>query len=274
MLRIGYNEPFCGKMTSMISDCKNRVMQFCLGSPLSFQRSRVDPTDLENAKKLAKKNGVLVYSHAPYYWSLCGSVKKLDRPTSGLFRELKYELGVLSHFRTENGGGGVVIHPGSHADEQGCLNEMIKTLQRVEFPPNSLLLLENSAGQGTTKPTNLLQLAYIMKHFPGTENIGICLDTAHLHGVGEYDLSKISDIDRLKADFIKYNLWKHLKLIHLNDSKVELGAKKDRHEHPGDGVIWRENKDALNHFMHTFDEFPMIVEMCVVDFDRIKSYYH
>ena len=103
---------------------------------------------------------------------------------------LEYELKCVSHFN-----GGVIVHPGNHIDRtsKDCML-LHKVLTRLQFPKNSNLLLENSAGQGTSLATTLdeLEIIYNLVDVDKKKNIGFCIDTAHIFGYGEYDLSDSS----------------------------------------------------------------------------------
>lgn len=274
MNNIGQHEAFSENLgiEYTIINSKYKTLQFFLGPKLKYTRTR-KIGNLGNAVKIAKENGVKVFSHAPYLWNFCGSVKELawngnegmDRKTKSMISEVEYELSVLARFAKEGLGGGVVVHPGTFKREKECLDTIIKTINEIKFPEHSMLLLENCAGKGTTQPRTLEQMRYLIKGVNKKENVGICLDTAHLFGVGEYDIRKKEEIDRLYSNFEKYIGLEYLKLIHLNDSKAEFGSCKDLHEHPGDGLIWKDNKEVLTYFLNKFKDYPMIVEVANVN---------
>ena len=106
-------------------------------------------------------------------------------------------------------------------------------------------IIEFSAGQGTSLATTLEELHNIYTLISNKSHVGICLDTAHLFGYGDYNLSKSSQVERLFDDFHKLFGLDKLKLIHLNDSLVPLGSKKDRHALIGTGYIWGESMESL-----------------------------
>ena len=66
-----------------------------------------------------------------------------------------------------------------------------------------------------------------MKNGP-TENLSVCLDTAHVFGAG-YDISNMEKYKEIELSFEALIGWNNLKCLHLNDSKCELGRRKDRH---------------------------------------------
>jgi deoxyribonuclease-4 len=101
-----------------------------------------------------------------------------------------------------------------------------------------LLVLENSAGGGDNIGSRIEELAEILDGVADelAPRLAFCLDTAHLWGAG-YDISTAdgaaSTLDRFEA-LVGMD---RLRLVHLNDSRSELGSRSDRHEHLGGGRI-------------------------------------
>ena len=104
---------------------------------------------------------------------------------------------------------------------------------------NIKILIENPAGQGTEIFTNFKELLFFIKEFK-SKRIGLCLDSCHIFSVG-YDIRKKSVVDDILKDIDKIIGLKKLFLLHLNDSKKDLGERKDRHENIGDGFIGKKN---------------------------------
>ena len=105
-------------------------------------------------------------------------------------------------------------------------------------PSNSFIILETAAGQGTELGYDLEEFAALYNSFSDKykSRIKICIDTCHVFVAG-YDLSSKKMV---KAFFTKFNKLigvKHVVLLHLNDSKPELGKRVDRHENIGKGKI-------------------------------------
>jgi deoxyribonuclease-4 len=120
-----------------------------------------------------------------------------------------------------------------------------QALGRVKNPV--ILLLENTAGQGTEIGYEFGQIKKIIERVEERDRIGICLDTAHAFGAG-YDLSKKEGIERTLESFDQSIGLKRLHLLHLNDSKTPLGSRKDRHWHIGEGYIGQEGfRYLINH---------------------------
>lgn len=159
----------------------------------------------------------------------------------------------------------VVTHIGSHkgsGSEQGIAQVCRSVSGVLDHSPSGVtLLLENSAGAGNSVGSNFLDLRMILDCLPDYhDRLGICLDTAHLWGAG-YDLSSPEAVVETFAAFDTIVGIQHLRLLHTNDTKVELGAKRDRHANIGTGNIGIEgfaaivNHPAL-HDIHAIIETP------------------
>jgi deoxyribonuclease-4 len=112
---------------------------------------------------------------------------------------------------------------------------------------DTILLLENTAGQGTEIGYTFDQIKKIIEGIHDYQRMGVCLDTAHSYEAG-YDLSNKDGIERTLETFDQTIGLKRLHLLHLNDSKTPLGSRKDRHWHIGEGHIGLEGfRFLINH---------------------------
>lgn len=107
-------------------------------------------------------------------------------------------------------------------------------------------------------------MARIIDGVTHNDKLSICLDTCHIHDAG-YDI--VNDFDGVLNEFDKIIGVDRLKVIHVNDSKNEQGAKKDRHENIGFGYIGFK---ALSHIVHhpQLQELPKILETPYVGEDK------
>ena len=130
----------------------------------------------------------------------------------------------------------MVLHPGAHVkagDEIG-LQQIVNGLNQVLDKDQTVhIALETMAGKGSELGRDFDQLKYIIEHVEHNELLGVCLDTCHLHD-GGYDLTKFEDI---LDEFDEKIGLDRLLVVHVNDSKNERGAHKDRHENIGYGYI-------------------------------------
>lgn len=256
--------------------------QFFMGNPKSYNRQKITLNDIVSCKRLLDRFPMNVFSHFPYIASLCGSVKSLawtgdssqDGKTRHMLNQLEYELSVLSNF-SEFGRCGVVIHPGSHPKRKEGLQAIAKSINKINFTEGSKLLLENCAGEGTKLCRNFQEIKEIIDNLNSDkqEYVGVCVDTAHIWGQGDYDLRKISEVDRMFRDFEETLGIDRFTLLHLNDSEVPLGSKKDRHACLGTGYIWSESFDSLIHLLNTCKShnIPMVLETRGMDMLTLAS---
>lgn len=136
------------------------------------------------------------------------------------------------------------FHPGAalKAGVEQCLDRICESLLEVEplVQNGSLkLLLEATAGQGSTVGANFEELAYILNKVKNRIPIGVCIDTAHIFVAG-YDIRTPEAFDKTWNEFDKVIGLEHLCALHVNDSTKDLGTRVDRHACLGEGFIGLE----------------------------------
>ena len=156
----------------------------------------------------------------------------------------------------------VVTHIGSHLGtglEKG-LDRVVKACNTAlsNSSNNTMIILENTAGTKNNVGSKFDELKYIFDNVNDKSRIGFCFDTCHAFAAG-YDLSTSkSVIDTLKK-FDQIIGLKYLKVVHLNDSKGELGNGLDRHQHIGRGFIGENGfRELLKN--STIKQLPLILE--------------
>jgi deoxyribonuclease-4 len=157
----------------------------------------------------------------------------------------------------------LVLHPGAHmgAGEEAGLKLVVESLDSVfaEIPEiRTKVALETTAGQGSSLGSRFEHLAYILENVREPNRLCVCVDTAHLFAAG-YDISTTEGAHKVFREFDRLIGRKHLAALHLNDSKVALGSRVDRHEHIGKGKIGLE---GFRYIMteHRFSKLPMVLE--------------
>jgi deoxyribonuclease-4 len=135
----------------------------------------------------------------------------------------------------------LVMHPGAHmgGGENKGLKQIAGALNGLLERTNDYhvkILLETTAGQGTSLGYRLEHLAEILEMAECQDRLGICLDTCHAFAAG-YDFRTVKAYRQFLQEFDRILGLARLGLFHLNDSKNGLGSKVDRHEHPGAGCI-------------------------------------
>lgn len=146
---------------------------------------------------------------------------------------------------------GLVLHPGSHRGvEPATATERIARclLEALEEAADSSgtcgILLENTAGAGGTVGRSFGELAAMIEATGGDSRIGVCLDTQHLWASG-VSYATPGEADQVIRQLASEVGLERLACIHLNDSKVPLGANRDRHENLGRGLIGDAALQAL-----------------------------
>ena len=158
---------------------------------------------------------------------------------------------------------GVVLHPGAYtvgneADGLTLIAEALLELLGARRRGKTMVLLENTAGQGTTLGATFEQLAAIIARTGGHRRIGVCLDTCHLLASG-YDIGSPEGYDETFRQFGRIVGLARLKAFHLNDSKKPCGSRVDRHEHIGRGYLGLEPFRRLVNDRR-FRDLPMLLE--------------
>ncbi|CUR53076.1 deoxyribonuclease IV [Buchnera aphidicola] len=132
------------------------------------------------------------------------------------------------------------FHPGSFLSvisEKKCLQNIIKSINTIlNCTTGIVLVIENTAGQGSNVGYCFEHLAYIIKYVEDKTRIGICLDSCHLFAAG-YELRNFSSFLNTFKKFEDIVGFKYLKGLHLNDSCMPLNSRIDRHENLGKGYI-------------------------------------
>ena len=180
--------------------------------------------------------GIEVVSHSSYLINLATAKPDLlEKSIVSLVLELERcrQLGIQK----------VVLHPGSHGGdgiEQG-LRRFVRGLDAVFERASSdvQVLIETTAGQGTGLGAGFEELGAIIASSRYPQRIGVCLDTCHIFAAG-YDLRSREAYEETMLEFDRSIGFGKLELIHLNDSKKELGTRVDRHDHIGEGCIGDE----------------------------------
>lgn len=154
-----------------------------------------------------------------------------------------------------------VFHPGAHtgAGEETGIENVADRLSELDIPDDVTLLLENTAGKGTTVGTRLSDLDEMVGSSTfDYDDVGICLDTCHLFAAG-YDFRDGETMDDLVAEIEATVGLENVHYLHLNDSKHPHGSKKDEHEHVGMGEIGDEGfRRFVTH--EALREKPMVLE--------------
>ena len=157
----------------------------------------------------------------------------------------------------------LVMHPGAHvgSGEETGLARVAAALDEIHARCANYrvrILIETTAGQGTTLGHRFEHLARILSLVAAPERLGVCLDTCHVFAAG-YALSPLAEYNATMQAFQATVGLQRLKLFHVNDSVREQGSHVDRHAHIGRGKIGLE---AFRYLVNDrrFRKRPMILE--------------
>lgn len=250
-----------GSSEEAVSYGANALMIYT-GAPQNTRRKPIDELNIEAGKEHMKENGVLdVVVHAPYIINIGNTTKPATFELGVNFLRNEIE-------RTEAiGAKQIVLHPGAHvgAGAEAGIEKIIEGLNEVLHKDQHVqIALETMAGKGSEIGRTFDELAKIFDGVTLDEKLSVCLDTCHIHDAG-YDV--VHDFDGVLNEFDKIIGLDRLKVIHVNDSKNERGAHKDRHENIGFGHIGFE---ALNYVIHhpQLTDLPKILETPYVGEDK------
>jgi len=207
-------------------------------------------------RDVASAGLVAVVSHASYLINLAtadAALRAQSREAMADELDRAEALGLL----------GVVLHPGAYttgraSDGIRLIADNLRDLLDARAAGTTMVLLECTAGQGSSIGSRFEELAEIVGLMDGHARVGVCLDTCHLLAAG-YDLTTDDGYAETFAAFGRIVGFDRLRLFHVNDSKKPLGSRVDRHEHIGKGHLGLESFRRLVNDRR-FASIPMLLE--------------
>lgn len=259
MLLIGSHVGMSGKemlvnsVKEAISYGANTFMVYT-GAPQNTRRKDISELNIEAARELMKEHGMANFIvHAPYIINLANTVKPETY-------ELAVEFLAKEIERTAAMGAEIlVLHPGSHvgAGVEAGTAQIVKGLNEVLDADTPVkIALETMAGKGSEIGRSFEELKAIYDGCEHADKLRVCFDTCHVNDAG-YDL--VHDYEGVMAEFDRIIGLDQIAAFHINDSKNERGAGKDRHENFGRGHL---GSDALMQVIRDsrFENVPKILE--------------
>lgn len=256
--RIGAHVSISGGVEKAVERQENiggNCGQIFAGSPRTWKVSEYNAEDGERFDALreeANQNPYVI--HSTY-------LVNLGTPKDGLFKKslkcLQAELDAASVLGVEY----VVFHPGAHtgSGREAGIERIAEGIDELDIPDGVVLLLENTAGKGTTMGRSFGELRQIMEAAETPDSkVGVCIDTCHAHAAG-YELREKEGFKDMIQEIKEDIGLDKIKILHLNDSKDEKGSEKDNHQHIGEGEIGEEGfRNIVN--AEEFEDLPMILE--------------
>ncbi|HEY9581789.1 MAG TPA: deoxyribonuclease IV, partial [Savagea sp.] len=202
------------------------------GAPQNTRRKPIEELNIEAGQQHMQEHGMQhVVVHAPYIINVANTTK-IETFRLGV-DFLKSEIERTAALGVNQ----IVLHPGAHvgAGVDTGIARIVEGLNEVlEDEHDVQIALETMAGKGTEIGRSFEELARIIDGVTNNERLSITFDTCHVHDAG-YDI--VHDLDGVLAEFDKIIGLDRLKVLHINDSKNQRGARKDRHENIGFGHI-------------------------------------
>ena len=258
MLEIGFHLSIAGGLHRAFDRAERlgcTTFQIFTGNPRSWRRRPISKDEVRafcDRKRLSKVKRC--FAHMPYLANFCARGEVYSRSVEMLVEEVRRceRLGVY----------GLVIHMGKLKGEvplKEGLRRIAKALDvAVEASECVILLLENTAGQGTEVGYRLEHIEDVIRICAYPYRIGVCLDTAHAFQAG-YPIHTKYGLGEFLEEFDRRIGLGRLKLVHLNDSRSPFASRVDRHWHIGMGEIGEEGfKTLLSHAV--FRSSPLVME--------------
>lgn len=211
------------------------TIQLFTANQKRWQSKALDSEAIRKWKESLKETGIQqVMSHDSYLINLGAPNPENLQKSLTAFRE---EIQRCKQLGLEF----LNFHPGAalDSDPQQCLDKIVDSLLHVKdlVDDGSLrLLLEATAGQGSSMGYSFEHLAYLVDKVHTQLPIGVCIDTCHIFVAG-YDLRTAEACENTLKEFDRIVGLQHLFAFHLNDSVKGLGSRVDRHAALGEGMI-------------------------------------
>jgi len=274
-VQIGAHVSISGSIANAITNASERecsAFQVFTSNPRGWHAKDLTDDDATNYKNNLSQSNIdrfATVAHMPYLPNLSSpEIPVYEKSIHTMIREVERcdKLGIPY----------LVTHLGSHKGTGedkgiqrlvGALTEVAKTNKDVT------ILLENTAGQKNSVGSDFTQLAEIFFGLKPASRFGICIDTCHAFAAG-YDLRNEKNVKDVFEKFDSEIGLKHIKIIHLNDSKGELGCHLDRHEHLGLGHIGEAGLSQVVKLANK-NKIPIILETPIderrTDFENIRK---
>jgi deoxyribonuclease-4 len=263
MVKVGVHVSIAGSLDLAVDralDAGCDVFQMFSRNPRGWGFKPLTDADAELFRKKIATTGILPVDHMPYLPNLASPKPEIwEKSVQTLTTELDRcgRLGIPY----------LVTHLGHHLGDgmaggrQRVITAINQALAAQESP--TLLVLENTAGEKNSVGSSFEHIRAIMDGIKEPSRIGVCFDTCHAFAAG-YELRTEAGLAGTLEQLEKQVGLDRLRVIHLNDTKGDLGSGLDRHEHIGMGFI---GEDGFRRILHhpVFSKLPLVCETPVDD---------
>jgi deoxyribonuclease-4 len=255
-------DPPLALIPPILSPRGQRVFQTTLRNPSRLSKEGIPDVEDQDAFR-GSSEGLWGIAHASMLTNLASLDPKLRNASAST-------LAGDANLAASLGMAGVCFHVGyqkGHDNRSDALDAVARKLGDVveKLKPGARALLENGA-EGTELGQTVEELAHVIRALgAGPEQIGIVLDSCHLHVTG-FDMAATDAPDRLADQLESAGLTPYLTALHLNDAQFPCGSKRDRHACPGEGTIGEGLRRLVAHPL--FSPVPAILEMSLESAER------
>lgn len=232
------------------------------GAPQNTRRKPLSEMRIEEGTDYIQKHNLThIVVHAPYIVNLGNTIKPENFAfgVEFLHEEIKRAQAL--------GATQITLHPGAHvgAGAEAGINQIIKGLNEILEPDQTpQIAIETMAGKGSEVGITFEQIATMIDGVKLNDKLSVTFDTCHTNDAG-YNVKE--DFDGVLNEFDHIIGIDRLKVLHLNDSKNERGAHKDRHANIGMGTIGFETLNYIAHYQQLAD-VPKILETPYIPIDE------
>lgn len=264
-MRVGAHVSISGSLDAAIDNALERecsAFQIFTRSPRSWAAKEISEKDAKTFReKLAssKIDRFATAAHMPYLPNLASpNADAYTKSVNTLVKEVERcgKIGIPY----------LVAHLGSHmgSGEEKGIKQLVNAFSKAAAVKNDVvILLENTAGQKNSSGSDFKQWAEILSKLKQKDRFGVCFDTCHAFAYG-YDLRTENAVEETFKKFDDEVGFENLKILHLNDSKGEIGCNLDRHGHIGLGKIGEKGMTAIIRLVNK-KKIPMILETPIDD---------
>ena len=264
-MQIGAHVSISGSIDNAVDNAvvrKCTAVQIFTRNPRSWHAKDLTKDDIKNFKEKLESSNIdrmATVAHMPYLPNLSSPEKDgYEKSIKVMIKEVErcHQIGIPY----------LVTHLGSHkgTGEEKGMKRLVDALNKVaETKADTMILLENTAGQKNSVGSDFDQLAEIFSKCKPGKRFGVCIDTCHAFAAG-YDLRTDDEVKKTFKKFDDVIGLENLKILHFNDSKAELNCNLDRHEHIGLGKIGTKGMSAVIKLISK-KKIPIILETPIDD---------
>lgn len=250
------------------------TFQYFTRNPRGGAARRIGPEEIARWRAARQERDISpIAGHLPYTVNLCAAPGRLREFARLVVGEDLARVAAI-------GGEVLVSHPGHHEGDRAAALDRLADLLRDELEkagPGPVFCLETMALQ-SREIGSLADLGEVLRRLDHHPRLGVWLDSAHLFAAG-WDLREPAECDRLVEELDRRVGLARVKGMHLNDSLVPLGSRKDRHANIGKGEL---GERGLRNILHHpwLGKLPLILETPVEKYEEygpeialLKSWY-